>query len=160
MDSHNRFETHATFTLARLEWLALLGICVWLAIAHLGEIRWFVFAGMFAVIDVVGYLPGAVAFRRSRTGRVHRGYYVAYNTMHSLLTGGAIVGAWALLVRPEWALLAVPIHLLGDRGLFGNSLKPFGVSFEPAKHPRYVAFERDFGTAESPRPDLPQGAQR
>jgi hypothetical protein len=115
---------------------------------------------MFAVIDVVGYLPGAVAFRRSRDGRVHRGFHVAYNTMHSLLTGGAIVGAWALFVRPEWALLAVPIHLLGDRGLFGNTLKPFGVSFEPVTHPRFAAFERDYGTPESPRPDLPQGALR
>jgi hypothetical protein len=152
MDSHNRFETPATFTLACMEWLALLGICVWLAIAHLGEIRWLVFAGMFAVIDVVGYLPGAVAFRRSRDGRIHRGYYVAYNAMHSLLTGGALVGAWALLVRPEWALLAVPIHLLGDRGLFGNTLKPFGVPFEPAKHPGFATFERDYRGS-----DLPQG---
>jgi hypothetical protein len=146
--------------LARLEWLALLGVCVWLAIAHLGEIRWLVFGGMFVVIDVVGYLPGAVAYRRSRTGRIHRGYYMAYNTMHSLLTGGALMGAWALLVRPEWALLAVPIHLLGDRGLFGNTLKPFGVSFEPATHPRFTAFERDYTAPQTSEPSLQQGAAR
>jgi len=161
MDARNRFETPATFALARIEWLALFGVCGWLAITHLGEIRWPVFAGMFAIIDVIGYLPGAIAYRRSRTGRIHRGYYVAYNTMHSLLTGGAMIGIWALLVRPEWALLAVPIHLLGDRALFGNTLKPFGVSFEPSSHPTFTAFERAYrGASDASAPAQHQGATR
>jgi hypothetical protein len=141
MDSLNRFETKTTFVLARLEWITALVVCAALALWHLGEIRWLVFAGLFLIIDVIGYLPGALAFRRSRTGQIHRGYYVAYNTMHSLVTGAAIAGLWALLVRPEWALLAIPLHLLGDRALFGNSLKPFGVSFEPASHPAFTRFE-------------------
>ena len=141
MDSLNRFETKTTFVLARLEWITALVVCAALALWHLGEIRWLVFAGLFLIIDVIGYLPGALAFRRSRTGQIHRGYYVAYNIMHSLVTGAAIAGLWALLVRPEWALLAIPLHLLGDRALFGNSLKPFGVSFEPAAHPAFTRFE-------------------
>ena len=144
MDGHNRFETRTTFTLERLEWFVALVVATVLALMHLGDIRWGPFLALFLVIDLVGYIPGAIAFRRSPTGQVPKGYYVAYNTMHSLLTGGAMVGLWALLVKPEWALLAVPIHLMGDRGLFGNSLKPFGVRFEPATHPAYAALEQAY----------------
>jgi len=147
VDHCNRFETPTTYRLARLEWLAALGVSAGLAAAHLGEIRWPVFVVLFVVIDLVGYLPGAVAFRRSATGRIARGYYVAYNVMHSLVTGGLLVGVWALLVGPEWALLAVPIHLFGDRALFGNTPKPFGVPFEPSTHPAFAAFEGQYAAA-------------
>ncbi|WP_373315207.1 hypothetical protein [Streptomyces lanatus] len=96
---------------------------------------------LFAVIDVIGYLPGAVAHRRARGRRIARGYYVAYNVMHSLVTAGVLAGVWVLLAGSEWALLALPIHLLGGRALFGNSFKPFGVAFEPETHPAYRTFE-------------------
>lgn len=141
MDAKNRFETKTTFALARLEWLAFLAVSLVLAVQHRSDIRWGVFVLLFVVIDVIGYLPGAIAFRRSPDRRIARGYYVAYNVMHSLVTAGVLAGAWALFVRPEWALLALPIHLTGDRALFGNSLKPFGVAFEPAADPEFAAFE-------------------
>jgi uncharacterized membrane protein YvlD (DUF360 family) len=141
LDPLNRFETKHTFLLSRLEYLVGLAVAVTLALTHLSAVRWPVFIALFLVIDVIGYLPGAVAFRRSADGHIPKGYYVAYNTMHSLVTASAVAGLWAWLVRPEWALLALPIHLLGDRGLFGNSLKSFGVSFEPKKHPRFEHFE-------------------
>jgi hypothetical protein len=160
VDGRNHFETRTTFLLSRLEWLAALVVSSVLALLHLSQIRWPVFIALFVVIDLIGYLPGAIAFRRSRDGVIPRGYYVAYNVMHSLLTGGALVGLWALFVRPEWALLAVPIHLLGDRALFGNSLKPFGVAFEPAPHPAFVAFERTFAGATSAGADGVQPAHR
>ena len=32
-------------------------------------------------------------------------------------------------------MLAVPIHLSGDRGLFGNTYKPASLPFEPAPAP-------------------------
>jgi hypothetical protein len=57
--------------------------------------------------------------------------------MHSLLTAGLVAGVWCLTIGPEWALLALPLHLFGDRALFGNFLKPFGFAFEPATHPAY-----------------------
>lgn len=142
MDHYSRFETPTTYTLHRLEWLAALAAVSVLALMHLDEIRWAVFAGFFIVIDLIGYVPGAIAYRRSADRTIARGYYLAYNLMHSLLTGGALVGVWVLAVGPEWALLAVPIHLFGDRGVFGNSLKPFGVSFEPSPHPEFTAFEQ------------------
>ncbi|MGC9440434.1 hypothetical protein [Streptomyces sp. WG5] len=147
MDAKNRFETKATFALSRLEWLCFLAVSLVLAFQHRTEIRWGVFVLLFVVIDAIGYLPGAIAFRRSPDRRIPRGYYVAYNAMHSLVTAGVLAGAWALFVRPEWALLALPIHLMGDRALFGNSLKPFGVAFEPATTPEFRAFERRYHSA-------------
>jgi len=147
VDAKNRFETKTTFALTRLEWLGILAVSLVLAFQHRTEIRWSVFALLFAVIDVVGYLPGAIAFRRSPDGRVPRGCYVAYNTMHSLVTAGVLAGSWALFVRPEWALLALPIHLMGDRALFGNSLKPFGVAFEPETTPAFRTFEQRYRSA-------------
>jgi hypothetical protein len=54
---------------------------------------------------------------------------------------------WCLTIGPGWALLAIPIHLLGDRALFGNSFKPWGTSFEPQVHPAFARFEREFGLA-------------
>ncbi|MFE0205532.1 hypothetical protein [Streptomyces sp. NPDC058985] len=156
MDAKNRFETKVTFALSRLEWLGFLTVSLVLAFQHRTEIRWAVFILLFVMIDVIGYLPGAIAFRRSPDRRVPRGCYVAYNLMHSLVTAGVLAGAWALFVRPEWALLALPIHLMGDRALFGNSLKPFGVAFEPETTPAFLMFEQryrssvdsgEFGTA-------------
>lgn len=148
MDAKNRFETKTTFALTRLEWLGFLAVSLVLAFQHRTEIRWGVFVLLFAVIDVIGYVPGAIAFRRSPDRRVHRRYYVAYNVMHSLVTAGVLAGAWALFVRPEWALLALPIHLMGDRALFGNSLKPFGVAFEPETTPAFREFERRYRAKE------------
>jgi hypothetical protein len=147
MDPLNRFHTKTGFHLARLEWFVALVVCVVLALMHLDGIRWAVFAGLFFYIDVIGYLPGAVAYRRSPTGQISRGYYVAYNVMHNLVSGAAVAGLWALFVRPEWALLAVPIHLLGDRALFGNTFKAFGVAFEPKVHPAFAAFEREYAAS-------------
>lgn len=144
MDSHNRFETKTTANLLRLEWLAGEIACITLALIHIHEIHWPVFIGFFLIIDLIGYIPGAIAYRRSPTHTISKNYYVAYNTMHSLLTGGAMAGLWALAVKPEWALLAVPIHLFGDRSLFGNSLKPFGIEFEPVTHPAFAGFEAEY----------------
>lgn len=137
MDSHNLFLTPTTYRLLRAEYAGGLVIAIVLALLHLGDLRWLVFLGLFAYIDVIGYLPGAIAYRRSPERQIPRAYYVLYNSMHSLLSAGLVAGGWCLLVRPEWALLALPIHLCGDRALFGNFLKPFGLSFEPVIHPAY-----------------------
>ena len=144
MDSHNLFLTRTTYRLLRAEYgVALIG-AVAVALIHLGHIRWPVFIGMFAYIDLIGYLPGAVAYRRARGGDIWRGFHVLYNSTHSLLSAGAVAGAWCLLVRPEWALLALPIHLCGDRAIFGNFLKPFGLSFEPVTHPAYKELVKNY----------------
>jgi hypothetical protein len=137
MDSHNLFWTPTTYRLLRAEYGVGLIVAVVLALTHLGDIRWPVFIALFVYIDLIGYLPGAIAYRRANHQQISRVYHVLYNTMHSLLSAGFVAAGWYLLVRPEWALLALPIHLFGDRALFGNFLKPFGFSFEPVPHPAY-----------------------
>ena len=144
MDSHNLFLTRTTYRLLRAEYAAALIAAVVIALVHLGHIRWPVFIGMFVYIDLIGYLPGAVAYRRAHGSDIWRGFHVLYNSMHSLLSAGAVAGAWCLLVRPEWALLALPIHLCGDRAIFGNFLKPFGLSFEPVTHPAYKELVKNY----------------
>jgi hypothetical protein len=137
MDSHNLFLTRTTYRWLRAEYAVALAAAAVLAVLHLGDIRWPVFVAMFAYIDLIGYLPGAVAFRRAGGAPISRTYFRLYNAMHSMVSAAAVAGLWCLLVRPEWALLALPLHLCGDRAVFGNFLKPFGVSFEPATHPAY-----------------------
>ncbi|MDN3297066.1 hypothetical protein QWM81_24070 [Streptomyces ficellus] len=137
-DALNPYETKATSRLMRLEYLVALGVSLELFIMHLDEVRWLPAVLLFLYIDLIGYIPGAIAYRRSRDGRIHKGYYIAYNLMHSLATQAAVAGLWVWWYGFEWALLVLPIHLFGDRALFGNSLKPFALSFEPKAHPAYV----------------------
>jgi hypothetical protein len=144
MDSHNLFATPTTYRALRAEYGVGLVAALALAVFHIGQIRWQVFIPLFAIIDLIGYIPGTIAWHRAPDHRIDRVYYVLYNVAHSGLTGAAIVGLWCLAVRPEWALLAIPIHLCGDRALFGNILKPFGVSFEPATLPAYREFARSY----------------
>ncbi|MCI3935080.1 hypothetical protein [Streptomyces sp. AN091965] len=131
MDQLNAFESPTTTRLHRGEYLTGLGVSLGLFIAHIGDVRWIPAVLLFAYIDLIGYIPGAVAHRRSPDHRVHKAYYVLYNTMHSLITQGAVVGLWIWISGPEWALLVIPIHLCADRGVFGNFLKPFALPFEP-----------------------------
>ena len=144
MDGRNRFETPVTLAHNRVEWGVGLGVSIGLALAHLGDINWVIFVGLFVIIDLIGYIPGAIAFRRTPGGRIPRPYFILYNTMHSLVTWSVILGAWLLVFGFQWALLAVPIHLLGDRALFGNTLKPFRVPFEPHLIPAFQQFEIDY----------------
>jgi hypothetical protein len=131
MDTKNPYESPVTSKLHRAEYLVGLAVSIVLILMHLGEIRWIPFIVLYAYIDLIGYIPGAIAFRRSKDGRIPKFYYVLYNSMHSLITCAAVIGLWLWLVGPEWALLAIPFHVFGDRGVFGNFLKPFGRSFEP-----------------------------
>lgn len=114
----------------RLENLIALGVCVALFVIHLDEVRWLPAVVLFVYIDLVGYLPGAIAFHRSKTKDIPKIYYALYNTMHTFSTQFVVAGVWLLVFGWEWALLALPIHLLGDRALFGNVLKPFAAPFE------------------------------
>src|SRR3954465_5021286 len=159
MDSHNLFLTRATYRFLRAEYAAALVAAIVLAIVPLGDIRWPLFIGLFVYIDLIGYLPGAIAYRRSPDHSIARRYYALYNARHSLLSAAAVAGLWCLLVRPEWALLALPIHLCGDRGLFGNFLKPFGLSFEPVVHPAYQEFVTRYEHSDAP-PERPAADDR
>ena len=132
MDTMNRFHTKDTWLWTRAEYVALMLVLILMVVMHIGEIRWSHFIFAFAIIDIVGYLPGAIAYRRTGGKRIPPVYHHLYNVTHSLLTGGVAAGIWAVATGvPEWAMLAIPIHYLGDRGLFGNVYKPVELSFEP-----------------------------
>ena len=139
MDLKNPYESPGTFKLHRLEYTVFFAATIALMLYHFMDIRWPVAIGLFLYIDVIGYIPGAVAFRRSPDGRIHKTYYVLYNVMHSFITCALVAGLWAWLVRPEWALLAIAFHVFGDRGPFGNFYKAFGRPFEPVANPAYEA---------------------
>jgi hypothetical protein len=140
MDSHNLFVTPTTYRLMRAEYGLALLVSLVLLIQHFGDVRWAVFVGMFVYIDIIGYLPGAIAYRRVGNAKMGHRFHVLYNLTHCLLSPAVVAAVWCLLIGPEWALLALPIHLFGDRAIFGNFLKPFGLSFEPVTHHLYREF--------------------
>jgi hypothetical protein len=134
LDNQNRFHTPETWLLVRAEHLALLAALAVLLALHLDEVNWTRFIIAFALLDLIGYIPGAVAYRRAGGGSIAPVYHHLYNLTHSYLTGGLLVGLWAMAIGGgEWAMLALPIHLSGDRGLFGNTYKPAALPFEPVE---------------------------
>lgn len=151
MDQANLFETPATNRLLRLEFGLGAAASAGFLLANAKKIRWKSALALFVYPDLIGYIPGAIAYRRSRDGRIPKTYYLLYNTAHSFLSGAALAAAWARFVRREWALLVIPMHLAGDRALFGNFMKQFSVDFEPKPHPVYARV-RDL--LETPPADL------
>jgi hypothetical protein len=150
MDAKNWFETPATYTLARLEYGLGLIVAVVLFFWHITAVRWLPAVILFAYIDVIGYIPGAIAHHRAHGRPISKAYYVAYNVMHSMVTQTLAVLGWMWVYRPEWALLVIPIHLFGDRSIFGNFLKPFAVSFEPQRHPAFARLLADLRQSPGP----------
>jgi hypothetical protein len=135
MDTVNRFHTEQTWRWVRTEQVALVFALSVFGALHAREVAWTRFVAAFVVIDLVGYLPGALASRRSASGRIHPIYHHLYNLTHNYLTAGIVVALWAMVTGGfEWAMLALPIHLSGDRGVFGNTFKPVSLPFEPV-HP-------------------------
>jgi len=133
MDPKNRYHTNATYLHMRLEFLAVIVICSVMVLMHAKEVNWWRFAGAMLYIDLIGYIPGAIVYHRQGGGPIPKIYHYLYNIMHSFLQGMVAVAIWAWLGGFEWAMLAIPIHLSGDRGIFGNVLKPTTLSFEPVK---------------------------
>ncbi|WP_316525467.1 hypothetical protein [Kitasatospora brasiliensis] len=142
MDHLNRYESKVTYRLLRAEYGVALVLSAVLLLWHITEVRWLPAVLLFAYIDLIGYIPGAIAYRRAKDGRIPKAYYVLYNTMHSFVTQAVVVGAWVAISGFEWALLVVPVHLCGDRAIFGNFLKSFRVPFEPVVLPAFADFDR------------------
>lgn len=143
MDIHNRFHTETSFRWVRAEAVLALAAIAYLLLAFLPFVNWSRFLCAFVAIDLLGYLPGAIAYRAARKRQLARTtapapiriapiYHHLYNLTHSFLSVGIVLALWwAWLGDVEWAMLALPLHLLGDRGLFGNTYKPTALPFEP-----------------------------
>jgi hypothetical protein len=115
----------------RAFYLAVMAACALAALAHAGALHWGRFAAAFVLIDLIGYLPGAWAFRRARGAPIAPLYHHLYNVTHSFYTAAAALLIWAGIGGgAEWAMLAIPLHLAGDRGLLGNGPKPAHRPFE------------------------------
>ncbi len=131
MDKFNKSHSDGAYALMRAEHLAVVTLCTILAVWHFKDMNLWRFALIFLVIDVVGYLPGLIAYLRQGKGMIAPIYHYLYNVTHSYLTWGCIIFLWGQWLGWEWAMLAVPIHLSGDRGVFGNVFKPVSRLFEP-----------------------------
>ena len=102
-----------------------------MVLTHWPDVDWPRFVLAFIAIDAVGYVPAALAFRRARGGPIPPIYHHLYNLTHSYLVAAGAVALWAFARGgTEWAMLAVPIHLSGDRGLLGNAFKRSAAPFE------------------------------
>ena len=118
----------------RIFYLTAMGAAGLLVLLHATAVHWPRFVLAFVLIDLVGYLPGAQAFRRARGGPIAPLYHHLYNVTHSFHTAAIVVGGWAVALGGfEWAMLAIPLHLCGDRGIFGNGPKPVHRPFEHAQ---------------------------
>lgn len=144
------FATRTTYRLMRLEYGVGLIVVLVLFFGHITEVRWLPAVVLFSYIDLIGYIPGAIAFHRSKDQQISKVYYLLYNFMHSMVTQTLVALIWIWVFRAEWALLVLPIHLFGDRSLFGNFLKPFAVPFEPHEDPAFARFQREFAEKSHP----------
>jgi hypothetical protein len=139
LSAEHAFGHGQNYRTTRAEYLGALVVASGAFLWHITDIHWAVAIGLFLYIDVIGYLPGLIAYLRSETGRIHPVFHHLYNLTHTLLSAGTVVLLWCLLVGPEWALLAIAIHLFGDRGLLGNYAKPVSLPFEHFETARQAA---------------------
>ena len=135
MDIKNPLHTAGTYRLVRAEQIAFMLLCVGLLVSHWDQVNWWRAAAIFGIIDLLGYLPGAIAYRRRGGGRIAPVYHHLYNIAHTYLVSGTVVAIWFWVSGPEWAMLAAPLHLSIDRGIFGNVFKPVALPFEPVPVP-------------------------
>jgi len=151
MDKYNRFHTPTIYSLVRLDWAILMFVAFAVLVLHWREVHWWRFTFAFLLPDLIGTLPGLYTYYARRSGP-HRSIpsviHILYNFGHCF--GGVLLfcGAWWLITgRLEWAMLAFPIHLAGDRSIFGNIYKPLGTAFEPVRHDAFRRFEEDYRAA-------------
>ena len=124
--------------LGRMLFAAALIATALALLLHLPALNWPRLIIAFVAIDLFGYLPGALAFRRAGGRTIAPLYHHLYNVTHSFLTAGAVVALWAVFGGFEWAMLAIPLPLCGDRALFGNGPKP---AHRPFEHPSHTPAE-------------------
>src|SRR5258705_1460995 len=153
MDKYNLFFTRRIYNIVRLEYLMILAGLSVLVLAHRAEVNWLRFLVAFAWSDVIGTFPGLWWYYKRAAPSNHAvpsGFYLAYRLGHSFLVVAAVTAVWYLAAqRFEWAMLAMPIHLLGDRAIFGNIYKSPRLEFEPAPNDVFKRFLNNFEAGET-----------
>ncbi|WP_252179934.1 hypothetical protein [Endozoicomonas sp. 4G] len=108
------------FSHLRAEYAVLLllttGVVTWQA----ASIDWFAFVALFALIDVIGYLPGYFWCRFKQEEIAPAGFYYAYNFSHHLGFALAVSALYWFLVDHNPAFLALFMHQFADRAILGN----------------------------------------
>jgi hypothetical protein len=148
MDKYNTFHTRATYALIRLDWATLMLVAIALLLVHWRDVNWWRFSFAFLLPDLIGTLPGLYVYYGRRSGP-HRSIpsiiHKLYNFGHCFVVVALFCGVWWFATgHLEWAMLAFPIHLAGDRSIFGNIYKPLGTAFEPVKHEAFARFEEKY----------------
>ncbi|GHE48333.1 hypothetical protein [Streptomyces capitiformicae] len=140
MSAEQAFGHRQNYRTTRAEYLGVFAVAAVAFLWHIDEVRWGPAILLFVYIDVIGYIPGLIAYTLSRDGRIHPVFHILYNVMHTWLSAGLVILLWVWQLGPEWALLVVPLHLFGDRGLLGNYAKPVSEPFEHFETGRQKAF--------------------
>jgi hypothetical protein len=161
LDPANRYFSRFTYYVLRAEYFfgATVATALLIRAAAKGEhVDWVAAVLLFAYPDTIGYLPGAIAYRKSGDKRISLWYARTYDILHSMFTAAAVAAVYWWLHGADWALLAIPIHLFGDRSVFGNIFKMLAVRFEPEKaHPAFARVEDDL---ERPWWEFPEERER
>ena len=158
MDAKNTFDTPVTYRLIRAEYAVGLAVALGFFFAHITEMRWLPAVGLFLYIDLIGYIPGAIAYHRSEDKAISKVYYVLYNTMHSLATQTVVASPGCGWPVPSGRCSVIPSTSSATAALFGNFLKPFGLDFEPVAQPMYQKLIAALQPSAKGRPDVVQGA--
>lgn len=124
------FSSQLNNTIVRLEYLLVFLAALFMTIVQWREINWYAYIALFLYIDLFGYIPGLISTYRANGARIHRAYYLLYNTFHTFLTAIPIAVAVAMMTGNVWCILGSVIHLAGDRGLLNNWMKRPSEVFE------------------------------
>lgn len=151
MDKYNLFFTRGHYNLERLDWAVIMLIALALTVLHYQQVNWWAFTIAFLMPDLIATFPGLYIYYARRSGEhrsipgiIHKLYNFGHN--FAVVTVASLI--WAYLGHGfEWAMLAFPIHLGGDRSIFGNIYKPLETSFEAVEHQAFSRFKEEIQTA-------------
>jgi hypothetical protein len=141
MDINNKYETVHTHNLVRFEHSALLLVMAWIAFINYQDINWYLFNALFWGIDLLGFYPG-ILYYKYISKDVPKIFYAIYNISHSYLTWTVFSVIWFYFYGLDYVLLAPWMHLMADRGIFGNTLKAYHIAFNIEKDKNFAEFER------------------
>ena len=108
------------FGLLRSEYAVLLLLTVCVVIYNAPTIDWVDFVLMFALIDVIGFLPGYFWCKFNGQEIPPAGFYRAYNLSHHLSFALIVSAGYWFWINNNWAFLALFMHQFGDRAVLGN----------------------------------------